>query len=166
MFAAGQIDFGGVRSECSTWPCLRCKKKWVKPFLQTHTRGHVQWYTALVHVQPGRVVPLILRNRKSDSCFIAWMCQDICLSSTEPLGEYFGCCFISFFPFFPTSASTSPSAVFLFSVCMKWNKYHLWEGARASLALFFFYWKLVVTVVLLHLNLCPKTVIFLSSPTL
>lgn len=36
------------------------------------------------------------KKMKSDSCFIAWMCQDICLSSAEPPGEYFGCCLLFF----------------------------------------------------------------------
>lgn len=37
------------------------------------------------------------KKMKSDSCFISWMCQDICLSSAEPPGEYFGCLSSSFF---------------------------------------------------------------------
>lgn len=52
----------------------------------------------------------------------------------------------SFFFFLPTSASTSPSAIFFFSLRANLNKYHPWEGARASLAMFCFYWKLLVTL--------------------
>lgn len=146
----------------ATW--LKMQQKWSKAVF---TDSHLQWCTATVHVQPGRVVSLFRRKMKSDSCFIARMCQDICLSSTEPLGEYFACCFIFFFPpfFFPTSAPTSPSAVFLFSLWMNWNKYHLWERARASLELFFLYWKRLITLVVLHLNLYLNTVTFLPSPS-
>lgn len=43
--------------------------------------------------------------------------------------------------FFPTSASTSPSAVFLFSLRMNWNKYHLLEGAEASFSVVFLWLK-------------------------
>lgn len=56
---------------------------------------------------------LFPEKMKIDSCFIACMCQDICLSTAEPPGEP---------PHTPphptpTSASTSPAAVLIVSLC-------------------------------------------------
>lgn len=56
------------------------------------------------------------KKMKSDSCFIAWMCQDICLSSAEPPGEYFGCCLLLFFSFSSHISLNQPLCyIFLFS---------------------------------------------------
>lgn len=81
------------------------------------------WAHAVIHcpswcaTRRGRF-SLSEKKMKSDSCFIAWMCQDICLSSAEPPGEYFGCCLLFFF--FPHQPQPAPLLYFSFLFAQTW----------------------------------------------